>query len=165
MSDSEDDEIIPEEVEDAETADEDEDDEDEEEDCFVDEVDAWNDEAQVSANPSRDCDTRFDVPQLQQYIQKHHPEIKAYTYDVMGEQMKKENKTLNFLSKFEITSALGFRTLQLNKGAEPLIETDLTDSYQIAKKELELGMIPFIIRRPLPDGTFVHIRMSELSIL
>jgi DNA-directed RNA polymerase subunit K/omega len=55
--------------------------------------------------------------------------------------------------------------MQLNKGAEPLIDTDLTDSYQIAKKELDYGKLPFIIRRPLPDGTFVHVRACDLQML
>ena len=89
--------------------------------------------------------------------------MKSYTYSEMYENMAKPNPTLAFLTRFEITSVLGYRALQLNTGAEPMIETDLTDSYQIAKKELEMAKLPFIIKRPLPDGSFVHVRVSDLA--
>jgi DNA-directed RNA polymerase I, II, and III subunit RPABC2 len=167
MSDSEDDRL----PEDADVEEEEDEDEEEEEDDvmsqddnFVDEVKEWETDAAVES-VSDYTDGRFDPASLHQYVQQYHPEIKSYTYSDMYENMAKPNPTLSFLTRFEITSVLGLRTQQLNTGAEPFIETDLTDSYQIAKKELELAKLPFIIRRPLPNGSFVHVRVSELAFL
>ena len=167
MSESED-ERLPEEVDEEE---EEEDDEDEEEnnsqdDNYVDEVKEWETDGNAVVESVSDyTDGRFDPQNLRQYVQQYHPEMKSYTYQEMYENMATPNPTLNFLTRFEITSVLGLRTQQLNTGAEPLIETDLTDSYQIAKKELELSKLPFVIRRPLPNGTFVHVRLEDLANL
>jgi DNA-directed RNA polymerase I, II, and III subunit RPABC2 len=167
MSESED-EQVPEEVDEEE---EDENDEiyeenetDDEE--YTDELKEWEAEGNnpVEAVPDF-TDGRFDSTQLQQYVQQYHPEIKSYTYSDMYENMAKPNTTLSFMTRFEVSSILGYRALQLNSGAEPLIETDLTDSYQIAKKELEASKLPFVIRRPLPDGTFVHLKVRDLAYL
>jgi len=161
MSESGDD--LLDEVDDVDSDQEESDDESSEDEKFVDEVSAWEDEEAVVEHPTDFSDGKFDTANMLQYMQKHHPEINSYTYEEMHESMSKENPTLQFLTRFEVTSLLGYRTLQLNDGAEPLIETDLCDSYQIAKKELELGKLPFFIRRPLPNGSFVHVRCSELE--
>ena len=160
MSESED-EPLQEDVEEEEEEDE-EDDENTTEDENYDEVKEWETEGTTLESASDFVDGRFDSSQLQQYVQQYHPEMKSYTYSEMYENMAKPNPTLAFLTRFEITSVLGYR-LQLNTGAEPMIETDLTDSYQIAKKELEMAKLPFIIKRPLPDGSFVHVRVSDLA--
>jgi DNA-directed RNA polymerase I, II, and III subunit RPABC2 len=167
MSESED-EQIPEEVEEEEEEDEEEDDDEEnsEDGEYIDEVKEWEADNSTSTETISDfTDGRFETSQLNQYVQQYHPEIKSYTYEEMYENMTKPNPTVSFLTRFEITSVLGYRALQLNSGAEPMVETDLTDSYQIAKKELEMSKLPFIIRRPLPDGTFVHLHLKDLDYL
>ena len=166
MSESED-EVVPDDEEEEEEEEEEEDDEDEnEEENFIDETKEWEMEGNPVVESVTDyTDGRFEVAQLNQYVQHYHPEVKSYSYADMYENMAKPNPTLSFLTRFEITSVLGLRAQQLNTGAEPMIETDLTDSYQIAKKELEMSRLPFIIRRPLPDGSFVHLRVNELAYL
>jgi DNA-directed RNA polymerase I, II, and III subunit RPABC2 len=161
MSESEDEPLGDDIIEEEEDEEEEEDDNSEDEN--YEEVKEWESETSPVETPSDFLDGRFDVPQLHQYVQQYHPEIKSYSYSDMYENMEKPNPTLSFLTRFEITSVLGYRALQLNTGAEPLIETDLTDSYQIAKKELEMAKLPFIIRRPLPDGTFVHVKVQDLA--
>jgi DNA-directed RNA polymerase I, II, and III subunit RPABC2 len=42
---------------------------------------------------------------------------------------------------------------------------DLESPIDIAKKELMERKIPFIIRRPLPDGSYEDWRVDELRIL
>jgi DNA-directed RNA polymerase I, II, and III subunit RPABC2 len=150
-------------LEDEESEDQEESEEESEDEKFVEEVSAWEDEETVLEHPTDFSDGKFETTHMQHYLNKHHPEMKAYTYEEMQENMAQENPTLQFLTRYEVTSLLGYRTLQLNHGAEPIIETDLTDSYQIAKKELEMGKLPFIVRRPLPNGSFVHVRCSELE--
>jgi DNA-directed RNA polymerase I, II, and III subunit RPABC2 len=41
----------------------------------------------------------------------------------------------------------------------------MTDSYQIAKLELESKRLPFLLRRPLPNGTYEVWKLSDLVIL
>jgi DNA-directed RNA polymerase subunit K/omega len=41
----------------------------------------------------------------------------------------------------------------------------MIDAYLIALKELEEKKIPFIIKRPLPNGVIEYWRISDLEIL
>ncbi len=67
------------------------------------------------------------------------------------------------LTKYEIARIVGGRALQLSLGAFPLVEVKPTDTpIDIAKRELEAGVLPIIIRRRKPDGTYVDIPVNEL---
>ena len=164
MSESED-ELPPEEEnsEDENESDDFEDEDSSEDEQFVDDIDAWEGEGEP-VQYSQVSDGKFDKVQIAEDVKAHHPEVKAYTYDDMYKTMT-TNETIGFFTRFEVAAILGFRALQLNKGAEPFIETSLVDSYEIAKKELETGNLPFIIRRPLPNGTYVHVRAQDLQLL
>jgi len=41
----------------------------------------------------------------------------------------------------------------------------VTECLDIAKLELEQRRLPFIIKRPMPDGKFEYWRLSDLMIL
>jgi DNA-directed RNA polymerase subunit K/omega len=59
---------------------------------------------------------------------------------------------------------LGERTKQLTMGAKPLIKNYKGLNYdKIAEEELKLNMIPFKIRRPLPNGKYELWNLEELS--
>ncbi|MEM4590283.1 MAG: DNA-directed RNA polymerase subunit K [Nitrososphaerota archaeon] len=67
------------------------------------------------------------------------------------------------LTKYEITKIIGGRALQLSLGAFPLVEPKPTDTaFTIAARELSLGVLPIIVRRHLPDGTYVDMPLREL---
>lgn len=67
------------------------------------------------------------------------------------------------LSKYEITRMIGSRALQLSLGAFPLVEPRPDDTpFTIAKRELENGVLPIIIRRRYPDGTYEDIPLKKL---
>ena len=51
-------------------------------------------------------------------------------------------------SRFERARLIGARALQISMGAPPLIKTNITDPVEIARKELELDVIPIAVRRP-----------------
>jgi DNA-directed RNA polymerase subunit K/omega len=58
---------------------------------------------------------------------------------------------------------LGERTNQLTMGAKPLIKYNKELSYeQIAVEELKLNMIPYKIKRPLPNGKYEIWTLEEL---
>ena len=75
--------------------------------------------------------------------------------------------TYPFLTNYEKTKCISFRASQINHGAKPyiLVPTGVNDSYQIAKMELEARRLPFIVKRPLPDGNYEVWRLNDLLIL
>ena len=74
--------------------------------------------------------------------------------------------TYPFLTAYERTKIISFRASQICNGAKPYIEVPegVTDAYQIAKMELEGKRLPFIIKRPLPDGNFEVWRLTDLVV-
>jgi len=85
------------------------------------------------------------------------------TYDNMKD---KKRRTIPFLTKYEKARIIGKRAMQISKGSIPLIDIgNLDNPIDIAKKELFERKIPYIIRRPLPDGTYEDWRVDELRIL
>ena len=87
------------------------------------------------------------------------------TYDRMMDKNTQRRK-IPFLTKYEKARIIGKRAMQISKGSPPLVEIgDLESPIDIAKKELMERKIPFIIRRPLPDGSYEDWRVDELRIL
>ena len=112
-------------------------------------------------------------------LYKHHPEcILDYIETVAaklpirvapvseGAPVDVNHTTQPFLTQFEKTKILGFRTNQLAQGARPYVEVPahVTSTLEIAKMELDQRRLPFILKRPLPDGTFEYWRLSDLTI-
>lgn len=85
--------------------------------------------------------------------------------DTSIEYVKKEDRvSAARLTKYEMVRILGERTKQLTMGAKPLIKNHKNMPYdKIAEEELKLNMIPFKIRRPLPNGKFEIWTLDELS--
>ena len=68
------------------------------------------------------------------------------------------------LTKYEMVRLLGERTKQLIMGAKPLIKNHQDYSYEeIAIQELKLNMIPFKVKRPLPDNKIEIWTIDELD--
>jgi DNA-directed RNA polymerase subunit K/omega len=82
-------------------------------------------------------------------------------------QADSKHRGMPFLTQFEKTKILGFRTNQLSNGARPYIAVPkhVTDIREIARLELDARRLPIIIKRPMPDGTFEKWRLSDLLIL
>lgn len=75
------------------------------------------------------------------------------------------HRTLPFVSKYERARILGVRAKQLNSGHPSTLSSTFTNGYDMALKEYELKKIPFIIRRPLPNGKFEFWRFKDLQQL
>lgn len=54
---------------------------------------------------------------------------------------------LDGYTRFERARIVGARALQLSEGAPALIETDEDEPLEIAREELEQGVIPIGVRR------------------
>lgn len=67
------------------------------------------------------------------------------------------------LTRYERARIIGGRALQLSLGAFPLVEVKPGDTpIDIAQRELEAGVLPIIIRRKKPDGSYVDVPLREL---
>jgi DNA-directed RNA polymerase subunit K/omega len=76
-----------------------------------------------------------------------------------------ERETKPILTKYERVRILGDRAKQLSLGAKPmLLNVENMGPKEIAKLELERGVIPFIIEKPLPDGRRERWKVNELKI-
>jgi DNA-directed RNA polymerase subunit K/omega len=74
-----------------------------------------------------------------------------------------ERISSNRLSKYEMVRILGERTKQLTMGAKPLLKNYESLSYdKIAEEELKLNMVPFKIKRNLPNGKYEIWLLEEL---
>lgn len=77
---------------------------------------------------------------------------------------KDKRVSSNRLTKYEMVRILGERTKQLTMGAKPMIKNFQGLSYdKIAEEEFVRNMIPFKIKRPLPNGKFEIWTLDELS--
>lgn len=147
------------------------------EEAFTDEDDDDDDE------PDDNYLMKFDREIRKNYLVDFHPETLANNYseiqalvnitrDDKGLIIDEFHKTLPFLTKYEKTRILGQRAKQINSGSTPYIDLKLEfngkrviDGYLIALKELELKRIPFIIRRPLPNGGSEYWRLQDLELI
>jgi DNA-directed RNA polymerase I, II, and III subunit RPABC2 len=121
---------------------------------------------------------KFDETLKQNIISEYHPEMQQLNYsevellttihrDEEGQIYDPLHRTLPFLTKFEKARVLGERAKQLNSGAKPLIdiEPSIIDGYLIALKEYEQKRIPFIIKRPLPNGGIEYWKFEDLEMI
>jgi len=121
---------------------------------------------------------KFDETTQQKIIADFHPELQTHNYDevdVLSRVIRDEDgniidplhKTLPFITRYEKARILGERAKQINSGAKPLVELEpnIIDGYIIALKEFEEKKIPFIVKRPLPNGGVEYWKVEDLEIL
>jgi DNA-directed RNA polymerase subunit K/omega len=86
---------------------------------------------------------------------------------VYNEIVKPEDRiTKPFMTVFERVRLLGDRAKQLSLGAKPMIKgLETMNPKEIAKLELEKGVIPLIIERELPNGKKERWYPNELQII
>ena len=101
------------------------------------------------------------------YIEQVIPKIPLQVVPPGGEKADTNHRTYPFLTNFERTKIIGLRANQISRGSVPFISVPkhITDVRDIARLELEQKRLPYIIKRPLPDGTFEYWRLSDLLIL
>ena len=136
------------------------------------------------SDPDEDTDDdenylqKFDESLHTQVIADYHPEMKSHNYDEITNMTKVTrnesgaiidplHKSVPFITRYEKAKLIGERAAQLSAGATPLVEVDenIIDDYVIASKEFNEKKIPFIIKRPMPNGGCEYWRMEDLEIL
>lgn len=83
-----------------------------------------------------------------------------------GQAVPKDKRiTSKYLSKYERARLLGTRALQISLNAPTMVMLEgETDPLKIAQKELQEKLIPIIIRRYLPDGSYEDWKLDELIV-
>lgn len=101
------------------------------------------------------------------YVEQVLPRLDAQSAPSMGDMVDKNHRTYPFLTNYERTKMIGLRANQLSKGSVPFISVPkhITDVRDIARLELEQKRLPYIIKRPLPNGTYEYWRLADLLIL
>jgi DNA-directed RNA polymerase I, II, and III subunit RPABC2 len=109
---------------------------------------------------------KFHPETVLDYMETVVPEVPLKAAPPMNEKDGK-HRSPPFLTVYESTKILGARTNQLAEGAMPFVAVPeyVTQPLEIAKLELAQRRLPFIIKRPMPDGTFEYWRLSDLMIL
>lgn len=70
------------------------------------------------------------------------------------------------LTRFEKARIIGARSLQIAMGAPILVKTAKVDSIKtIVLEELETGVLPLTVIRPMPDGSqlFLNVKGEEFG--
>jgi DNA-directed RNA polymerase I, II, and III subunit RPABC2 len=119
---------------------------------------------------------KFDKEINDNYLVNFHPESAVHNYDeilVMTKVIRDKNgiiidplhKTIPYLTKYEKARVLGQRAKQINSGASVFVKVPekVIDGYLIAELELQEKRIPFIIRRPLPNGGSEYWSIKDLE--
>ena len=122
---------------------------------------------------------KFDEEINKNYILDVHPECAIHNKtevmalsrvirDKQGNIVDDLHRTIPFLTRFERARVIGQRAGQINSGATPFVKgipASIMDGHIIAEMELALKSIPFIIRRPLPNGGSEYWRVKDLANL
>ena len=112
------------------------------------------------------------------YLYAYHPETKHINYKELltlanvtrnkkGIIIDPLHQTIPILTRYEKAKILGLRAKQINHGSKPFVEItkDIIDGHTIAHMELTQNKIPFIIRRPMPNGGSEYWKISDLKNL
>jgi DNA-directed RNA polymerase subunit K/omega len=121
---------------------------------------------------------RFDNTTRQNILSEFHPELHNHNQDEIanmctivrdahGTPIDLLHRTIPILTRYEKARVLGERAKQINSGAKPFttVDDNIIDGYLIALKELEEKKMPFIIKRPMPNGGCEYWKLSDLEIL
>ena len=121
---------------------------------------------------------KFQQLNKKDLIASYHPELITHNNDEVetltritrneqGIIIDPLHRTLPFITKYERARILGERAKQINKGAKPMIEIgpDIIDGYLIALREFDEKKIPFILKRPMPNGGCEYWKFKDLEVI
>lgn len=138
---------------------------------------------ELSDDEEEDEDDEKETDLIENYIEKDifqifHPQIKQINNQELQKLLKinknedgiindENHKTMPILTRYEKSKIIGLRATQINSGGELFIKApaNIIDGITLAKMELKQKKIPFIIRRPLPNGTNEYWDINDLEIM
>ncbi len=135
-----------------------------------DETDDDNEDEQYLQKFDEDMNKNFLVGFHPECVNQNDDEIQALSTvirDTDNNIIDDLHKTIPFLTKYEKTRILGQRAKQINSGAKTFVKVpeNVIDGYLVALMELEQKRIPFIIRRPIPNGGSEYWNLRDLELV
>ena len=117
-----------------------------------------------------ESDNNNDIIEDEINLDNNISNIFKISNNIFTDEMKTVEPTLRTnristkkLTKYERVRVIGERTNLLARGAKPMIlNVDNLTPQEIAEEELKQKVIPFKIKRPLPDNTYEIWKLSEL---
>jgi len=119
---------------------------------------------------------KFNKNVNKNYIAETHPECIVHNNqeiealatvyrDETNSIIDDNHKSLPILTKYERTRIIGQRAKQINQGSKAFIDIPegVIDGYLIAEMELRAKKIPFIIQRPMPNGSKEFWKVEDLE--
>ena len=143
----------------------------------------YEDEEDKTDEENEDSDDEDNLKKLERDIDndkliESHPEIIQYNYNEIlalcnivrndkGVIVDDLHRTYPFISKYEYARIVGIRAKQINNGADPFIKVarGVIDGFTIAKLEMNAKKVPFIIARPLPNGSREYWKVQDLEMI
>jgi len=127
--------------------------------------------------PDTEILRKLETDTFNDILLRYHPELKQNNYneilamsrvvrDSKGFIVDALHKTIPFLTKYERAKVLGLRSKQISNGSDTFIEVapGIISGFKIALEELNQKKIPFIIRRPLPNGGSEYWKLEDLEL-
>uniref|UniRef100_A0A6C0LKE9 DNA-directed RNA polymerase n=1 Tax=viral metagenome TaxID=1070528 RepID=A0A6C0LKE9_9ZZZZ len=121
---------------------------------------------------------KFDSEIAKNYVNEYHPECYHHNYDEIAKSsivLRNEHniiidplhKTIPYLTKYEKARVLGQRAKQIEYGSKPYVKVpeNVIEPHIIAELELKHKKLPFIIKRPLPNGSCEYWKLSDLEMI
>ncbi len=121
---------------------------------------------------------KFEQDTSKDILLNYHPETTHISHKQMlvlckivknknGQIIDPLHTTIPYLTRYEKAKIIGVRAKQLNNGADTFIDipNNMIDGLTIAEEELKQKKIPFIIRRPLPNGASEYWKVKDLEML
>tara|TARA_B100001758_G_scaffold243999_1_gene254681 strand:- start:280 stop:909 length:630 start_codon:yes stop_codon:yes gene_type:complete len=146
-------------------------------------IDEESNDDEISDGESEEEEDDNDLQKLEGYAEKnvlidYHPEVVQISekeLHTLSNVVKDKNgviidplhRTIPIMTKYEKAKIIGIRAQQINSGSEPFIAVDpnIIDGLTIANEELKKRKIPFIIRRPMPNGASEYWNINDLELL
>lgn len=140
--------------------------------------DPVDDSEDQESNPDDDYLQKLEHHLDTTLLESVHPEIHSCNYDEMisltrivrdvnGRIVDPLHQTLPFLTKYEKARIIGARAEQLDSGGQAFVavEPHIINGRTIAIMEFEQKKIPFILARPLPNGSIEYWDIRDLEII
>ena len=137
-----------------------------------------NDSDDESEDEEEDDLKKLENDITKDYLLSFHPELKQINFNELlslskitrnkkGIIVDPLHKTFPYLTKFERAKILGQRAKQINNGSPIFVKVtpNIIDGHTIALMELKQKKIPFIIKRPMPNGSSEYWKVSDLNML
>lgn len=137
-----------------------------------------SDEYETDEDDDNNYLNKLDTVSRQDIISDYHPELKLHNFDEIenlckvmrddeGVIIDPLHRTIPIVTRYEKARILGERAKQINAGANIFVNVDnsIIDGYLIAVKEFEEKKIPFIVKRPMPNGGCEYWKLEDLEML